>query len=217
MIKLILSMVCVIAIVAANLTGQVSNTSPSSIPVQYFAEKSYTLEVVSRLAADYHVVIGAYGIIPAGDNRTIDISIKNGTLGDVLDAITKADPHFEWHDSRNGAIHFVSRGARFSLVDVIVPSFDVDNPQSEDVLNLLQSIPAVRSWYRKRKCPIDYSIMGTGGELILWRNFSVHARDVPVSSILDEIAAKSHTYYWSFIQYGPEPCGMVMEWKDPRP
>jgi hypothetical protein len=141
-----------LAILVTNLSAQVNVAKPSSIPVHDFVSNSYTLEVVYRLAVKYHVVIGAYGAIRGADNktdnRTIDISIKNGTLGDVLDAITKADPQFEWHESRNGAIHFISRGARFSLVDVMVHSFDLDNPQSEDVLGHLQAVPAVRSWYQ---------------------------------------------------------------------
>jgi hypothetical protein len=210
-----------LAILVTKLSAQVNIALPSSIPVHDFSAKSYTLEVVYRLAVQYHVVIGSYGRIQGADhktdNRKIDISIRNGTFGDALDAIAKADPQFEWHRSRNGAIHFVSRGARLSLMDVMVHSFDVDNPQDTDILGRLQSAPAVQRWFQKRKCPKNYSVMGAGGEPIPWGNFSVHARDLPVSSILDEIAAKSRSYYWSVIQYGSEPCGIVMEWKDPQP
>jgi hypothetical protein len=193
------------------------HTTPSSISVHEFAAKSYTLEVLYRLAVKYHVVIGIYGTMLSADYKTIEISIKNGTLGDALDATTKADPQFEWHLSSNGAIHFVSRNAPLSLMDVMVHSFEIDSPQDFEILGRLQSVPAVQSWYQKRKCPMNYSIMGTGGDLTPWGNFSVHARDVPVSSILDEIAAKSHSYYWSFVQYGTDPCAMVLEWKDPQP
>ncbi|HEY3038058.1 MAG TPA: hypothetical protein VGJ66_04935 [Pyrinomonadaceae bacterium] len=80
------------------------HATQSSIVVDDFTAKSYTLGVVYRLAAKYHVVIGVYGTVSAGDNREIDISIKNGTVGDALNAITKADPRFEWHEGSNGAI-----------------------------------------------------------------------------------------------------------------
>src|SRR4030088_2661130 len=82
--------------------GQLEQITPASIRVDDFTAGSYTLEVVYKLAVKYHVVIGVYGTILDADNRKIDISIKNGMLRDVLDAITKADPRFEWHDSRNG-------------------------------------------------------------------------------------------------------------------
>lgn len=202
---------------ATPTVNELADATTSSVLVHDFAEKSYTLEVVHSLAAKYHVVIGAYGTILGTDNKTIEISIENGTLGDALDAITKADPQFEWHRNSNGAIHFVSRSAPLPLMDVVVPSFEVDNPQGPEILDRLQSVPAVRIWFQKHKCSMNNSIMNAGGEPTPWGNFSVQARDLPVSSILDEIAAKSRSYYWSFIQYGPGPCGIVMEWKDPQP
>jgi len=215
--ELTLSIIGVISIMAASLSAQVNAASPSSIPVNDFAAKSYTLEVVSDLAQKYHVVIGAYGTILHANNRTIEISIKGGTLSDALDAITTADPRFEWHESSNNSVHFVPRGAPLSLMNVMVHSFDIDAPQDTDILARLKSAPAVQKWLQKRKCPKDYAVIGAGGEPTPWRNFSVHARDLPVYSILDEIAAKSRSYYWSVIQYGPEPCAIVMEWKDPQP
>lgn len=189
----------------------------SFISVHEFAAKSYTLAVVYRLAVKYHVVIGVYGTMLGADNSTINVSVKNGTLGDALDAITRADPRFEWHKSSDGAIHFVSRGAPLTLMDIRVHSFEIYNPQSLEILRRLNEVPEIHSWWMERKCSTDYSIMGTGGESVPWGKFSVHARDVPVSAILDEIAAKSRSYYWSFIQDGTGPCSLVIEWRDPQP
>jgi len=192
--------------------------TPSSIWVHEFAARSSTPDVIYMLAVKYHVVIGVYGTLLGSDYKTIEISIKNGPLKDALNAITKADPKFEWHEGSNGAVHFVSRSATPSLMDIRVQSFDIDNSQSwDDILDRLQSVPAVHSWFLKRKCPMDDSIMNTGGPRKLWGQFSVHARDLPVSSILDEIAAKSRSYYWSFVQIGTEPCAMEMVWRDPQP
>jgi hypothetical protein len=39
-----------------------------------------------------------------------------------------------------------------------------------------------------------------------WGEFAVHARDVPFSAVLDEIAAKSGTYSWFAIQHRAGPC-----------
>jgi hypothetical protein len=197
--------------------SQVEHKRPSSIAVDDFTARSYTLEVVYRLAAKYHVVIGVYGTIVSADNKEIDISIKHGTVGDALDAITKADPRFEWHESSNGAVHFVPRGGPLSLMDVRVRSFEIYNPQSSEILGRLNKVPEIHSWWLGRKCSPDYSVMGAGGEPAPWGQFAVHASNVAVSSILDEIAAKSHSYYWSFIQYGTKPCSIVMEWKDAQP
>ena len=100
-----------VAVVVTNLSAQVGPAISTSTPVNDFAATSYTMDVVHRLAAEYHIVIGAYGTMLGVENQTIDISIKNGTLGETLDAITKADPRFEWHPSGTSTIHLVTRSS----------------------------------------------------------------------------------------------------------
>ena len=190
--------------------------SPLSIPVHDFTRNGYPLEVVRILAVEYRVVIGVSGTTVGGDNRTINISVQNGTFVNALDAITRADPRLKWHVTKNGTVHFET-GAPLSLMNIRVRTFDVDNPpENWDAFEGLDKSPAVRTWFRNAGCRSQEHVSAGGVGPTLWRNFSVHEKNLPVSSILDELAARSHSYYWSIIKEVNKVCGIEMS-MDPQP
>lgn len=196
-------------IMATNVSAQVKAATPLSIPVHNYTlkQKGNTCYVLQALAEKYHVVIGVYGNIPDVDEPTFDISIKDGTLSDVFDAIVKADPQFEWYQGANGAVHFLIQGTPNPLADVTLHSFDDENPQEEEIGDRLFDAPEIQGWLHDHKCVRYHEIVIMGaGRPKPWDQFSVHARDLPLSSILDEIAAKSHTYYWFAAQFSTKPC-----------
>ena len=196
----------VVALVLAAAAGaQTGTLTPSSIPVHDLAISSLTFNALQTLAEKYHVVIGVYGTFIGSDNH-IDISIKDGTLGDALDAIVKADQRYEWVQTDGGAIHFTSRGSPLSLLDVIVRSFDDDNPARVQTEERLAKFPEVADWLHAHRCTMGEMVMDHEPE---WRKFVVHAKDSPLSAVLDEIAAKSGTYIWDAIQDSFNPSGYL--------
>ncbi|MGA9511717.1 MAG: hypothetical protein WBV55_24050 [Candidatus Sulfotelmatobacter sp.] len=226
-------LVSILATSVLNLSAQVNVCTPSSIRVHHFVAKGKTATQILRdLAEKYRLVIGVYG---TGDYRVvemptaIDVEVKNGTLADIFDAVADSHRHsvsthqaigsvtdqqFEWHQDSNGAVHFVMRGAPFSLMDVTVHSFDYENPQWPEITDRLRNIPEVSSWLRDHKCFM------TGQEIFIageppkpWTQFSVHASNLPVSSILDQITAQSNTYYWRAARItNPDRCNVSIQW-----
>jgi hypothetical protein len=160
------------------------------------------------LAKKYHVVIGLYGTHIGHGSQPIEVSIKDGTLGEALDAIVREYPQVEWAQANNGAIHFTFRDSPISLFDVAVHSFDAESPGRTETSGRLVRAPEVARWLQDHGCTISEMIVVVGqmhppGE---WGDFAVHARDAPVAAVFDEIAAKSGMYYWSAIKYNAQPC-----------
>lgn len=231
--KFAVIVISILATSVLNLNAQVNVVTPSSIRVHHFVAKGKTAPKILRdLAEEYRLVIGVYG---SGDFRfvempvTIDVEIEDGTLADVFDAIADSSRHslsthqtigsvtdqqFEWHQESNGAVHFVLRGAPFSLMDVTVHSFDYENPQWPEITDHLRNIPEVSSWLRDHKCFLQGEEIYLAGQPPKpWTKFSVHARDLPLWSILDRIAADSKTYYWRAARItGPDRCGVNIQW-----
>ena len=171
MSKFAFFLISILATSVLNLSAQVNVATPSSIRVHHFVVKGKTApKILDDLAKEYRLVIGVYG---SGNTRfvempvAIDFEIKDGTLADVFDAIADSHRHsvvsshqtigsvtdqqFEWHQDSNGAVHFVLRGAPFSLMDVTVHSFDYENPQWPEITDRLRNIPEVSSWLRDHK------------------------------------------------------------------
>jgi hypothetical protein len=204
--------ISLLAVVSTSLCAQTKATTPSSIVVRNFYVRSLTLDVVHQLAARYHVVIGVYGTMTRVEDKRIDIAIKQGTFYEALDAITAADSRFAWHQSDDGAIHVVLREAPLQLLDVTVRSFEVNNPEEEDIVELLNNIPEIRAWLQEHRCTLNHFVLNDGPEPEAWRPFSVAVTNIPFSLILDEVAARSHTYDWSVTRYSDEPCGIAINW-----
>ena len=167
--------------VAASLSAKINVATTSSIAVHDVVKSGTTGSVLQALAEKHHVVIGVYGTIAGVDEPTIDISIKNGSLSDVFDAITRADPRFEWEQTSNGSVHFVTRGAPNTLMDVKVHSFEDENPQVLDFIGHLLSVPEIHGWLRDHKCVMSHRIVIAGQPPQEWRKFSVHAADMSLS------------------------------------
>lgn len=217
--KVTFIMVGLLATLVTNLSAQANVVKSSSVPVHNYTQegKGDMWSVLQALAEKYHVVIGVYGNVSReGDAPTFDISIKDGTLGDVFDAITRADLRFEWYQNANGAVHFVAQGTPNPLADVTVHSFDDKNFQEEEIADHLFSLPEIQDWLHDHKC-VRYHEIINGGPPRSWKQLSVHANDLPLSSILDEIAAKSHTYYWFAAQFSTKPCKVDIEFGDVQP
>jgi ACT domain-containing protein len=233
MSKFAFILISILATSVLNLSAQVNVATPSSIRVHHFIVKGETATKILRdLAEKYRLVIGVYG---SGNFRSvempivIDVKIEDGTLADVFDAIADSQRHsvsthqtigsvtdqqFEWHQDSNGAVHFVLRGEPFSLMDVTVHSFDYENPQWPEITDRLRDIPEVSSWLRDHKCFMPGQEIYIAGQLPKpWTKFSVHARSLPLSSILDQITAESNTYYWRAAQItGSDRCDVNIQW-----
>lgn len=227
-------LISVFAISVLDLSAQDRTVEPSSIRVDRFVVKDgkTATKILRSLAEKYRLVIGVHGSgnfrdleMPAG----IDVDIKSGTLADVFDAVADihrhklsshqtigsvTDQQFEWHQESDGAIHFALLGAPISLMDVTVHSFDYENPQWPEITDRLRAVPEIDSWLRTHNCSMPGQIIHLGGRPpSAWKKFAIHARDIPVSSILDEIAVESGTYYWRAAEImNPNSCFVNIQW-----
>jgi hypothetical protein len=208
-------------ILVSEASSQINPLPPASVRVHDMTLNLRTVDALVSLARKYHVVIGMYGTLIGTEDQNIDISVQEGTLADVFDAIVKADSKLEWkqgakgasklewQQASNGAIHFVTPDIPLGLLAVVVHSYDADNPGRLLTPDLLAQIPEVSRWLRSHGCRMGELVLGRGPKE--WGRFAVHAKDTPFSAVLDEIAAKSGTYFWSVIQHRTEPCLIQIE------
>lgn len=194
------------------LGAEVNIPKSSSFPVRDFSLRGRLFSVLDQIAEKYHIVIGVYGNFAGYSEPAIDISVKAGTLKDVFNAIANTDPQLKWHETNDGAIHFVTWRKPLSLMTVMVTSFDANDQEVADIDTLINHIPAVHSWLLAHKCPTKTSVLNTGASpKESW--ISVHVRKVPLYTVYDEIAAKSHAYSWSVMEMGAQSCAIYTKWQ----
>ena len=201
--RLICCSILVVALVVA-ARSQAGPVAPSSVPVHDLTIRLYVYDALRLLAKKFRVVIGVYGVHLGAEDHWVNISVKDGTLGEVFDAVVAQYPQLEWRQAGNGAVHFTFRDSPLSLLDVTIHSLDAESPGRMEAPGRLAEVPEVAKWLRDHGCSMGQMV--AGALPAEWERFALHSRDVPFSAVLDEIEAKSGDYAWSAIQYRAEPC-----------
>jgi hypothetical protein len=202
-------------VLATSADSQPRPVDPVSVPVHDLTLDSRPIDALVTLAQKYHVVIGIYGASPETsiENRTeslrIHVSLKDGRLSEVLDSIVRADPRLKWRKSESGAIHLVARND-LPLLDVVVHSFDTEALRRMDVSSTVPKIPEVASWLKDHGCIIveTFSSPPPPKE---WGKLAVHVKDMPLSAVLDDIAARTGTYFWSMVESNIGRCTIDLQ------
>jgi hypothetical protein len=194
-------------------SANAQSVAPSSIPVHNLKlERGPANWVLAKLAEKYHIVIGVSGkvIRDRGHERLVNISLKDGTLGQVFDAVVWNDPSYKWKTTSSGSVHFVFADYRLTVLDVRVRAFDGKKPSRFDPFVLYQ-IPEVSAWGRKNNCFLNHMEIVVGSSPPEWPPFEVHVKDVPFRAVLDEVARKSGEYFWSLFQLSDKPCDIDIQ------
>lgn len=201
--KLVASIGTIPVILLGNCLAQLSSPV-GNIPVKNVAMNERTLNILAALAEKYKVVIGVYGTLLGSDSSKINVAVTEGTLADVLNSVTAQDPRFEWKQADDGGIHITTRESPLPVFEIRVASFDAEGLGRAEAVPQLTRIPEVASWLNTHRCLMDEIVAGRPPSD--WAHFPVHVKDEPLSFLLDQIAAKSRTYFWSAIRYSVEPC-----------
>jgi hypothetical protein len=161
------------------------------------------VDALQGIAERFELVVGVTGIFVGGDNQIVDISVPQGTLKDLLDAVVKADTNYKWSQADDGGI-LVSLGPPLSAMDVMVSSFEVESIPRARLPQRISAIPELGGWLSQHKCLVEEFVAGRPSSGVL--ELGLHLTNQPLSSVLGEIAKKSKKYLWSAVQYSYDPC-----------
>jgi len=111
---------------------------------------------------------------------------------------------------------YLPRSSSISLLNVIVHSLDDENPQEEELGDRLFHLPEIQGWLQEHGCARQHYIvspaMFSNGLPKPWGEFSMHVRDISLSAVMAEIAARSHTHDWYIEQGGARSCTVDIGW-----
>src|SRR5260370_10588905 len=156
-----ISCILVVATVACHCHAQQGGSTSLSTSVYSVDFKdTRTMEIFKAIAQKYKVVIGVSGVLVGPDSETPNISVARGTIKDVLDAIQTQDPRFEWHENSEGHVAVRIKGSTPPLVEVMVRTFDLEDPARLEVAALINGIPEVSGWLKDHSCEMAELFMG---------------------------------------------------------
>lgn len=171
----------------------VSNTTPLRI-VSYSGDMDSLLAHLSR---SFGVTIGLE-VDPKQLKTNVTINVKEATLADVLNAIVKSAPAYEWRE-RGGYIEVLPVGVNNPFLNTMINNLQATDVDQTEAVNRLLALLEVQSNLKAmtltRKDPPSTS--GTTSE-----KFSVKLEGVTVRQALSIIASESRARFWLFRSLG---------------
>jgi len=159
-------------------------------------------QILSRLSVRYRVPIGFEAIpseTPPQPNEVISINIENGTVRDVLNAITEADSRYRWEEV-DGVINVFPRERQDEILEVVVREFQVNRMPAARVREAITDLPEVKARLDSLGVsPLHLTLMPHIRDRSL---ISLNLRNVTVRDILNEIARRSTSRYWVVSKFG---------------
>jgi hypothetical protein len=146
--------------------------------------------LLRHLAADWGVTIGLEtdGKQPRSQ---VHLFVQEATLADVLNAIVKSEPRYEWRD-RDGCIEVLPVGSGSPILDTMVHNFRATDVDQTEAVNRLMSLPELRDIGMGRRAPGNASTQ-TKNE-----KFSIKLDGVTMRQALCGIAGESGSRFWIF-------------------
>ena len=191
---MVLLIVCGLSILptAAQQTSEARIQPPAVI--EYNGDMATMLATLSKI---YGTTIGLE-VDAQQPQSQVAFHLGDPSLQDVLNAIVKSAPRYQWRESDGSIEVFPSTGSS-PLLDTLIPSFRANNVDEEIAISQLLSGPAmqanIRAMSLNRRAP-DRTATNQRG-----KNFSVKLEAVTLRQALNKIANDSGGRFWIFRNY----------------
>lgn len=166
---------------------------------------------LSDLADKYKIAIGLERVVRGSEanevSKEIEVSIENGTVRNVLDAIMESDGRYQWQIN-DGVVNVYPKLYQESILDVTVESFSYDSKKTMSFGESISKTPEVKA--KTRSMGIRFfemsfgGLVGKGGVLCCKDSsvFSFEIQNATVRKILNEAIRKKGSHYWVVSRLG---------------
>ncbi|HEY5883783.1 MAG TPA: hypothetical protein VIT88_03810 [Pyrinomonadaceae bacterium] len=173
--------------------------------IQYKGDMANILAVV---ATRYDRTIGLE-VDPRQSRTTVDFYLKEPTLSDVMNAITKSSVIYRWSDGAE-SIEVIPLGGGSPLLDTHITSFRVDYADEGEAIVQLVNLPEVQASMNAMRLQFRERVNGLATNS--GKKMSFTLKNVTVRQVLNRIANESGTRFWmmhrngaGFISISTEP------------
>lgn len=186
---------------AAQVAGQKAHAQRTQ-PIARIVYEGEMAPLLAKLAQEFGVNIGVE-VDPPQPRTTVKIDLKDPTLQDVLDAVVKSAPRYQWR-ATDGALEVSPVRGGSALLESPVAAFRVSDVDQAEAVDLLMNLPEVRANMAAMNLQYRRAVAakaGGGGE-----KFSLNLEGVSLRQALHKIAERGGRF-WAFRRYGSGPDG----------
>jgi hypothetical protein len=163
--------------------------------VQYDGDMAHLL---ANLTDTFGVTIG-FEVDPKQPQPRVSFYVRDATLSDVLNAIVKSAPAYDWRE-RDGSIEVLPVRASSPLLDTRIDNFQVSEVDQIEAVNRLLKLPEVQA--NLRAMGLNQKETGSVSTETKVEKFSINLDGVTMRQALSRIANESGGRFWIFRPLG---------------
>ena len=198
-----ISISLLVCTITALVGGKAQESKPLERQLSAFEAANVPASLaLQRLAKIADLPIGIEAPSESRKNpKTIAIEIRNSTVHNILDAVTAADPRYDWTKA-DSVVNVFPRAGKDPFLETVIPRFEVTNVTRVEAVRILEQAPNVKQKLSQIGVK-ERSLRSLPGdsETGLPR-FSLAVRDSSVRKILNDIMIASRSTHWMFFRYG---------------
>ena len=171
-----------------------SKTQPLRV-IQYDGDMANMLAI---LTDSFGVTIGLE-VDPKQPKSQVSFYLRDATLSDVLNAIVKSAPTYEWRE-RSGSIEVLPVGASSPLLDMMIINFRVSEVDQTEAVNRLMNLRDVQA--NLRAMGLNRKDTGSASTETKSEKFSMNLEAVTMRQALSKISNEGGRRFWIFQTFG---------------
>ena len=181
---------------ASNTLAQQVPANASS-PLKLVSFHGDMASLLSALGPSFGVTIG-FEADPLKPYSEVKVEVREATLPDVLNAIVKSEPRYQWREV-DGVFEIFPIKGTSPLLEIMIGSLQLTDVSGAEATNQLMDLAEVRPVVMSMKLK---SRAATTSARTSEQKFSINLSGVTLRQALDQIAKESGTKFWLFRKYG---------------
>jgi hypothetical protein len=167
-----------------------SRTQPPAV-IKYDGDMAFMLAHLTDL---FGVTIGLE-VDPLQPKPQVGFYLRDPTLTDVLNAITRSAPRYQWRES-GGIIEVLPLEGSSPLLDTIISNFRVTDVDEAVAINQLVNLPEVQA--SMRAMSLNRRDLGNASTERKGEKFSISLEGVTMRQALSRVAKENGARFWIF-------------------
>lgn len=198
---------CVLALAAPSGFGRSKDEALLNRRVRNVRLERANLPVaLAAFADEYLIPAGAEYTAGGWEGPRVSVAVREGTVRDVLDALTAQDPRYEWR-VYDGVVNVVPKAGRDELLEAVlsteVSRFTVEPGTSvSDIKANIVALPEVKAKLDRAKVVVRLGELRGGEFSPPAPDFALRVSNASVRDILNQIVRTSEVKYWVVNRYG---------------
>jgi hypothetical protein len=185
--------------------GFASNTLAQQAPAKASSQLrivSFHGDMASLLSAmgpSFGVTIG-FEADPLKPNSEVTVEVRDGLLPDVLNAIVKSEPRYQWREV-DGVFEVFPINGTNPFLEITISTVRLSDVTAAEAINQLMDLPEVRPVVMSMK--LKHRAANTSSRASE-QKFSINLGRVTLRQALNQIAKESGIRFWIFRKYDDE-------------